>query len=116
MTSQGSPYSRFQRALTTDSLHLIRAAAAELPRIGIAEAAAMLLAIHRIEPETYPRAAVRWVGKLCNDTGVTVELAELAQLAAALDELPSAPSTAQAALADVCTRAGLREAARIFAR
>jgi hypothetical protein len=32
MTSQGNPWSRFQRALTTGNLTLVRAAAAELPR------------------------------------------------------------------------------------
>jgi hypothetical protein len=33
MTSQGSPYARFRRALKTRNLTIIRAAAAELPRI-----------------------------------------------------------------------------------
>ena len=50
MTSHGSPYARFQRALATGNLNVVRAAAAELPRIGVAEAAAMLLVILRAEP------------------------------------------------------------------
>jgi hypothetical protein len=32
VTSQGSPYTRFDRALKTGNLNIIRAAAAELPR------------------------------------------------------------------------------------
>jgi len=41
MTSQGNPVSRFQRALATGNVALVRAAAAaELRRIGVAEAAA----------------------------------------------------------------------------
>ncbi len=65
MTSSGTPYARFQRALATGNLNLVRTAAAELPRIGVAEAAAMLLVILRAEPEQYERAAVRWLGRLC---------------------------------------------------
>src|SRR5829696_9626974 len=59
MTSQGNPWSRFQRALTTGNVTLVRAVAAELPRIGVAEAAAMLLVIEQAEPERYERAARR---------------------------------------------------------
>jgi hypothetical protein len=46
---------------------IIRAAAAELPRIGVAEAAAILLAIERLEPENSERAARRWLAKLCEN-------------------------------------------------
>ncbi|HEX8103533.1 MAG TPA: hypothetical protein VF533_13030 [Solirubrobacteraceae bacterium] len=72
------------------------------------------MAIERIEPETYPRAAIRWVGKLCADNRVAVGLDDVARIAAALDELPRRPQRATAVLAEVCTRAGLLDAARVF--
>ena len=106
MTSQGSPYSRFQRALATGNVALVRAAAAELPRIGVAEAAAMLLVIERADR--------RWLAMLCEDRQSSIDLLGVAQAAAALDALPSRRPAARAALAAVCERAGLTDAARVF--
>jgi hypothetical protein len=115
MTSQGSPYGRFQRALATGNVGIVRSAAAELPRIGIAEAAAMLLVIEQAEPERYQRAALRWLAMLCQERRSTIDLAGIVQVAAALDALPGRRATACAALAAVCARAGMPEAARVFA-
>ena len=115
MTSSGSPYARFQRALATGNLTLIRTAAAELPRIGVAEAAAMLLAIERADPGQYERAAVRWLGRLCLER-TSVDLGDLSRAAAALDALPHDPEAARPQLADVCRRAGEAQAASVFAR
>ena len=75
---------------------MIRAAAAELPRIGVAEAAAMLLVILRAEPEQYERAAVRWLGRLCLER-TRVDLDDLSRAAAALDALPERPGGGAAA-------------------
>lgn len=116
MTSQGNPWSRFQRALTTGNLTLVRAAAAELPRIGVAEAAAMMLVIQQVEPETYERAARRWLAMICEDRHAAIDLLGVAQAAAALDALPTRRPAACAALAAVCERAGLQDAARVFTR
>jgi hypothetical protein len=113
MTSEGSPHSRFQRALATGNLHVVRAAAAELPRIGVAEAAAVLLVIARAAPEAYPRAAIRWLGKLCLERS-NVALADIARAAAALEALPGDATGALEGLAAVCERAGLPAAARVF--
>src|SRR5919107_4569125 len=101
MTSSGSPYARFQRALTTGNLNVIRNAAAELPRIGVAEAAAILLVIVRSDPEQYERAAVRWLGRLCLERS-QVELEDLSRAAAALGALPERPDAARVTLAEVC--------------
>jgi len=116
MTSQGNPYSRFQRALASGNVTLVRAAAADLPRIGVAEAAAMLLVIEQAEPQTYQRAARRWVAMVCEDRQSTIDLLGIAQAAAALDALPSRRPAACAALAAVCERAGLKDTARVFTR
>jgi hypothetical protein len=115
MTSQGSPHPRFRRSLDGGSMLVIRAAAADLPRIGLAEAAAILLAIERLESENYERAAPRWLTKLCEERNSSLDLLGIAQAAAALDALPSRRPAARATLAAVCERAGLRDAARVFA-
>jgi HEAT repeat protein len=113
MTSSGSPYARFQRALATGNLNVIRAAAAELPRIGVAEAAAVLLVILRSEPSQYDRAAVRWLGRLCLERS-SVDLAGLSRVAAALGALPERPEAARPALAEECLQAGQQGAAAVF--
>ncbi len=60
MTSQGSPFSRFQRALETRNLLLIRAAALELPRpLRLDEALEVCLVYRDAAPERYEQAAVR---------------------------------------------------------
>src|SRR3712207_7447738 len=94
MTSSGSPYARFQRALATGNLTLVRTAAAELPRIGVAEAAAILLVILHTEPAQYERAAVRWLGRLCLERR-SVDLAGLSRAAVALGALPQHPDAAR---------------------
>jgi hypothetical protein len=114
MTASGSPYARFQRALATGNVDVVRMAAAELPRIGVAEAAAILLVIQRSDPGQYERAAIRWLGRLCLErTGV--DLVDLSRAAAALDELPERPDAARPLLAEVCRRAGQAQAAAVFA-
>jgi hypothetical protein len=115
MTSSGSPYARFHRALATGNLNVIRAAAAELPRIGVAEAAAMLLVIQRKDPDQYEGAAVRWLGRLCLERN-RVRLEDLGQAAAALAALRERPDSARPLLAEVCRRAGQEQAAAVFRR
>jgi hypothetical protein len=115
MTSQGSPYTRFRRALDGGNMQIIRSAAAELPRIGLDHAASMLLVLERSEPANYERAALRWLAMLCQERNSKLDLLGVAQAAAALDALPSRRPAACAALAAVCERAGLRDAARVFA-
>ena len=68
MTSQGSAYSRFQRALTTGNLQVIEAAAAELPIVGLNDALAILVALAHAGDPRFDRAAARWVGRLLTET------------------------------------------------
>src|SRR4051812_10736472 len=112
MTSQGSPYQRFRRCVANGNLLMVRAAAAELPRIGVAESAAILLVILRAEPQTYERAALRWVAKLATEAR-GVDLAAMSAAASALAVLPERPGS-RATLAEICEQAGEREAARVF--
>jgi hypothetical protein len=65
VSDAGSAYSRFQRALTTGNLTIIRAAAAELPAIRLGDALQVCVLLRDREPERYERAAVRWIGRFC---------------------------------------------------
>ncbi|HVF77443.1 MAG TPA: hypothetical protein VNA28_04020 [Solirubrobacteraceae bacterium] len=63
MGDAGNSYSRFQRALATGNLHLIRAAAAELPQVDLVDALAVCVAIRDAEPQRFERAALRWLAR-----------------------------------------------------
>jgi hypothetical protein len=67
MTSQGHAYARFQRALKTRNAHFALAAAAELKRVGLADALSLLLLICEDEPVLYDKAAVRWFARYAAD-------------------------------------------------
>ena len=64
VTSQGSAYGRLQRALTTGNLQLIEAAAAELPKVSLEDALAILIVLAQRGDRRFERAAARWVGRL----------------------------------------------------
>jgi len=65
MTSSGSAYARFRRALQTGNLTLIRAAAAELPSVRLDDALEVCVLLRDREPERYEAAAVRWIARFC---------------------------------------------------
>ena len=67
MTSAGSPYSRFQRALKTGNLSIIRAAAAELPNVSLLDALSICVVIRDRRPDAFERAAVRWLGRFASE-------------------------------------------------
>jgi len=116
VTSQGSPHARFERALHTGNPTLVRAAAAELPRVGLDDALRICVVLAVAEPEVYERAAVRWLGRLLLDEpGVTLAQAQLA--ATALGVLPRCvpDAPAIAALGKLCEERGLLGAARTLA-
>ena len=102
MTSDGSPYSRFQRAIRSGNLALIHATAAELPYVPLADALAILLVLDARHEERFDAAAVRWAGRLATEApGV-----ELAELAGALESLVALPDEhAQASLLALAGRA-----------
>jgi hypothetical protein len=56
MTSDGSAYARFKRALKTGNIDVVHMAAAELPRIGLDDALAVCLLLRT--GEGFERAAV----------------------------------------------------------
>src|SRR4051812_7636455 len=96
VTSSGSPYARFRRALATGNLTLIRAAATELPRVDLGDALTLCVLLAAREPERYERAAIRWLGRFCLERPVT--LVQVTQAAAAFELLSSDEETALARL------------------
>jgi hypothetical protein len=63
MTSQGTPYGRFQRAIERGHLLHAEVAARELGRLALADALALTALIARDDPSRFGRAAVRWYGR-----------------------------------------------------
>ena len=89
MSIKGSSYANFKRALATNDLLLIRAAAAELPKVNLRDALEILPIIATFEPQTYDRAACRWLARLALEASVDLEHLRVAL--GALDRLPEAP-------------------------
>jgi len=103
VTSDGHAYTRFKRALATGNLNLVRAAAAELPRVGLADALEVCLLLRDDAGERFERAAVRWLGRFALE-GRDVTLDAIQAAAGALDALPSRPETSMEALNRLCVR------------
>lgn len=106
MTSNGSPYQRFRRALATGNPALVTAAALELPRIGLDDALRICLVLRGGEPARYERAAVRWLGRFALEAPqATIE--DLREAAEALDALPARAAEAMERLQALCLRRGV---------
>ena len=106
VTSDGSAYTRFRRALDAGNELLVIAAARELPRIGLEDALRICLLIRGTDPDRYERAAVRWLGRFALEArNVTIDA--LRQAADALDALPSRPADAMERLQRLCVRHGV---------
>jgi hypothetical protein len=103
MTSSGSAYARFRRALASGNLAMVRAAAAELPQVDLDDALAVCALIAGTEPARYDRAALRWLARYCLEhRGAT--LTDVAQAADALDLLRSEPTAGRAELRRLLAR------------
>jgi hypothetical protein len=106
MTSDGSAYVRFRRALQTGNATLVIAAAKELPQIALDDALRVCLVFRDGDRERYERAAVRWLGRFALEArGVTIEALQAA--AVALDALPERTSDAMERLQRICVAHGI---------
>jgi hypothetical protein len=103
MTSAGSAYTRFRRALATGNLTLVRTAAAELPYAALPDALQVCLLLRDGDQVLYERAAVRWTGRFALE-GRDVDLGTVQSAAAALDALPREPQGAMDTPAALCPR------------
>jgi hypothetical protein len=106
VTSQGSAYGRFRRALDCRNVTETLSAASELEHVGLGEALELCLLLRDKAPERYPRAALRWHGRLCREVDVSLEEAQ-ATLAALVLMAGERKSNAAFALADMLSRRGL---------
>jgi len=106
ITSQGSPYARFQRALKTGRASVAWNAARELEHVDLQDALSLVLLV--VDDPRFDRASARWLGRLCLEVpSLTLRQAQLA--AAGLTGLPD--RAAAIALATSCSELGLQHAA-----
>jgi hypothetical protein len=113
VTSDGSPYARFQKALKTGNANLALAAARELPKINLSDSLRLCLLLRGTD--LFERAALRWHGRYCREV-VAVDLDEAQAVLACLAALrgPRADVAARALhrlLDPVQVRAARRELA-----
>jgi len=101
VTSEGSRYARFRRALDSGNLAMVRLAAAELPRVALDDALQVCLLIRDQDPDRYERAALRWVGRFALEAQ-SVTLADVRAAADALARLPSDAEQAMWSLQRIC--------------
>src|ERR1700729_3402541 len=87
MTSDGSAYARFRRALETGNEVLVLGAARELPQIALDDALRICLVLRDGDRARYDRAAVRWLGRFALEARA-VMIRDLRAAAAALDAPP----------------------------
>jgi hypothetical protein len=104
MTSQGSAYSNFKRALARGSLTQILAAAVDLPHIALEDALAICEAMQGHEQAD--RAAVRWLARLALERP-SVRLEDLRAGLAAFEAFPYNPDGARQALHELCRLHGV---------
>jgi hypothetical protein len=111
VTSQGSAYGRFRRALGTRNPTLAFAAARQLPSLSLADAHALCAD----DPPRYRRAAGRWHTRFCAEAR-NVSLTEAQLALAALEGLadPFTAAPAAEALAGLCEKRGLDRVAAVL--
>lgn len=109
MGESGSAYARLKRGLSSGNPTIAWAAAAELERVPLEDALALVLLLVGRDPERLERASARWLGRACVELkGMTLSEAQL--IAAALASLESSRAAAAMALAEICGRHGLHGA------
>ena len=81
----------------TGNLTIIRAAAAELPEVPLADALEVCMVMAQREPDLYPRAAARWLARYVLDQEVGLD--EVERALDALLDLPERPTESYRQLA-----------------
>jgi hypothetical protein len=110
VTSQGSAFARFRRAVAAGNATVALAAATELPRLGLEDALALVLVL-TTDLGRFDRAATRWVARFVLETrGVGADEAQLALAALRALRGPEREVGARA-LVGLCRLRGLDRAA-----
>jgi hypothetical protein len=102
VTSQGSAFMRFRRALDRGNVTEALSAAGELQFVGLAEALELTLLLTDGEDAKYERAALRWHARFAYETK-NVDIRESVAVLALLTAIP-ANRLAAAALAELFSR------------
>jgi hypothetical protein len=106
VTSQGSAYSQFKRALDRRNFLLAWTPAAALPKVPLADALSLLLLALDQQPWRFETAPPRWHARLCDEARLTLADAQLA--VSALDALAGPGAVAGGrALVAICDMHGL---------
>jgi hypothetical protein len=106
VTAEGSPYTRFRRALSSGNELLVLATARELPTIALDDALQICLVLRNGDPARFERAAVRWLGRFALE-GRGVSIDELRAAADALDTLPDRAHDGLERLQRLCLAKGV---------
>lgn len=102
MGEHGSPYPRFQRALATGNLGIIKPAALEYGRLSLMDMARVVAVYADQDPRNFPRACLRWLELFCAQPTATVESVAIA--ADALLVMADEPDEALEKIARLCGR------------
>jgi hypothetical protein len=100
VTAQGSPLTRYRRAVERESLLLAETAAREATFLTLADALGLLSLYAAAADPKFSRAAARWLGRLALEKP-ELGLAEIQLAAAALAALPHRPESSLHVLADL---------------
>ena len=103
VAAQGSPRSRFRRAIDAQSVLLAELSAREMRHVDLADALELVLLYGNESDPKYERAACRWLGRLAAEQQ-DVTLGQLQLAASALAALPAAPAASRAALRGLLRR------------
>jgi hypothetical protein len=113
MTSQGSAYGRFRRALRAGNLNQVHAAALELPQVDLVDALAIVLLMSSDDDERYDRAATRWLARFALERP-SARLDDLRLGLHALEALPYNGPAARETISRLCEAHGLRRVADLL--
>jgi hypothetical protein len=103
VSSDGSPYARFRRALETGNLAIVRAAASELPRVELDDALRVCLIVREQDRDRYEQAAVRWLARFCLERP-RASLNDVIEAAVAFERMAREPERGLEALQAVWAR------------
>ena len=115
MTSQGSPRTRFTRALASGNPTLVLAAAAEMGGLSLADALAVTLVLLPADAGRFERATVRWHARWCLEVHPLPDESQLALAALRALRGPARQAAADA-LVELLESRGPRDAARVLER
>ena len=113
VSSTGSPYARFRRAIATGNLNLVHAAALELPRVDLDDALRICLLMSQVDDDRYERAAVRWLARASLETP-SMRLEDVRMGLIAFEALPYNPTAARQTLAELCSVHRLETAVKVL--